>query len=48
MIISFFANITNAVCIILVAKKKITNFAWGLIAVILLGITAFFAKNTGT
>ncbi|MDR2822957.1 MAG: nicotinamide riboside transporter PnuC [Mycoplasmataceae bacterium] len=47
-LISFFANITNALCIILVAKKKISNFAWGLIAVVLLGVTAFFAKNTGT
>jgi cytochrome bd-type quinol oxidase subunit 2 len=48
IICSLFANITNVMCFILIAKKKKSNYIWGIIAVILLGTVAFYYENTGT
>jgi nicotinamide mononucleotide transporter len=48
LVVSFFANITNAMCFILIAKKKVSNYIWGMVAVLLLGTVAFYYENTGT
>jgi len=41
------ASISNTFCSILVAKRKISNYAWGAVTVVAYGIVAFVAGNTG-
>lgn len=45
--LSFVASISNTLCVILTAKKKVINFAWGVVGVITYGIVAFAYANTG-
>jgi nicotinamide mononucleotide transporter len=45
--LSFIASVSNTLCVILTAKKKVINFAWGVIGVITYGIVAFAYANTG-
>ncbi|MDR3330082.1 MAG: nicotinamide riboside transporter PnuC [Mycoplasmataceae bacterium] len=47
-VVSFLACVTNAICFILIGKKRVSNYIWGLIAVVLLGGVAFFNENTAT
>jgi nicotinamide riboside transporter PnuC len=44
-IISVIAGISNLFCIILLANKKISNFIFGAIAVILFAIVAVITKQ---
>ena len=41
------ACISNTICVILTAKKKVINFAWGVLAVLSYGLVAFAYANTG-
>ena len=41
------ASVSNTLCVILTAKKKVINFAWGVIGTITYGIVAFAFANTG-
>lgn len=43
----FVASVSNTLCVILTAKKKVINFAWGVLGVVSYGIVAFAYKNTG-
>ena len=45
--IGLVSSITNTVCVILVAKRKISNYAWGIIAVLTYAFVAFSFQNTG-
>jgi hypothetical protein len=47
-VVATIANFTNVVCIILVAKKHLSNYVWGFVAVVTLGIVAYLSRNTGT
>ena len=41
------ASISNTLCVILTAKKKVINFAWGVLGTLSYGIVAFMFANTG-
>lgn len=41
--LDWFTGISNVVCVILVAKGRISNYAWGLVGVLTYGITALNA-----
>jgi nicotinamide mononucleotide transporter len=45
--VGLIASISNTVCVILVAKRKISNYIWGVVAVVAYGIVAFVFGNTG-
>jgi len=44
---SFVASVSNTLCVILTAKKRVINFAWGVVGVISYGTVAFSYRNTG-
>lgn len=46
-ILGFIASISNTLCVILVAKKQISNFIWGIIGTSTYGIVSFNYANTG-
>lgn len=45
--LGFIASITNTICVILTAKKKVINFLFGVIGVVCYTILAFAYANTG-
>jgi nicotinamide mononucleotide transporter len=45
--ISFIAALTNIICNILIAKRKISNYFWAMIAVATTGGVAFISQLTG-
>jgi len=45
--LSLVASVSNTLCVILTAKKKVINFAWGVLGVVSYGVVAFAYKNTG-
>ena len=45
--LSFVASVSNTLCVILTAKKKVINFAWGVLGVVSYGIVALAYRNTG-
>ena len=45
--LSFVASVSNTMCVVLTAKKKVINFAWGVAGVVSYGVVAFAYKNTG-
>ena len=45
--LGFIASVSNTLCVILTAKKKVINFAWGVLGVVTYGIVAFAYANTG-
>ena len=45
--LGFVASISNTLCVILTAKKKVINFAWGVLGVVTYGIVAYAYTNTG-
>ena len=45
--VGLIASISNTICVVLVAKRKISNYAWGSVAVVAYGVVAFVAGNTG-
>lgn len=45
--LDFMAAITNVMCVILVAKGKISNFVWGLVGVLTYGFAALAASLWG-
>jgi nicotinamide mononucleotide transporter PnuC len=47
-ILSFVTSMVNICCLILISRKAITNFIWGLCAVLLLGFFNFIHGNIGT
>jgi nicotinamide mononucleotide transporter len=44
--IGLISAITNTVCVVLVAKKRISNFAWGAVAVLTYAVVAFSYGHT--
>jgi nicotinamide mononucleotide transporter len=44
--LGFFSSITNIICVILVAKRRISNYAWGTAAIITYTIVAFSYGHT--
>lgn len=46
-LIEFLAALTNVVCVILVAKGRVSNFVWGLAGVILYAIVSYKAQLYG-
>lgn len=45
--VGLIASISNTFCVVLVAKRKISNYVWGAVAVAAYGIVAFNFGNTG-
>lgn len=45
--LGFVASVSNTLCVILTAKKKVINFAWGVLGTVSYGIVAFMFANTG-
>jgi len=45
--IGFVASVTNTICVVLVAKRRISNFIWGIIGVSTYTVVAFWHGNTG-
>lgn len=45
--IGFVSSVANTVCVILVAKRKISNYVWGVIGVLAYAFVAFSFQNTG-
>jgi nicotinamide riboside transporter PnuC len=46
--LSFVTSFINTCCLLLLSKGKMSNFIWGLTAVILLGFINYICDNTGT
>jgi nicotinamide mononucleotide transporter len=44
--LGYISAITNAICVVLVAKKRISNFAWGSVATATYAIVAFYYGHT--
>lgn len=45
--IGIVSSLSNVVCVILVAKKKMSNYVWGILGVITYAIVAYAYQNTG-
>jgi nicotinamide mononucleotide transporter len=46
-LLGFTASVSNTLCVILVAKRQISNYWWGILGTLTYGIVAFNAANTG-
>lgn len=46
-LLSVLASLGNTMSVILVAKKEIRNYAWGILGVVTYGFVAFYYTNTG-
>lgn len=45
--IGLLSSITNGICVILVARRKVSNYIWGIFATISYGIYAYYYSFTG-
>lgn len=45
-LIGFISAITNTICVVLVAKRHISNFVWGIVATATYAIVAFYHGHT--